>query len=189
MKKFLFVITLCFFAINTQGQSYLEKIENTYQSAPNTASLAKYLNKSKKNLTKINKSIKSLRRVVIGSNSRSLKKRYSLAIKNNTEYLLNNSLLADKYALRITNSLNLDSSQTQKMEYIREKLYSIKIEAKSLIRTCNFVINKPRKLTRYKYNSMSSLNKYLHEAYSELSSRINVLLYVAATESIERNSN
>ena len=65
MKKTLLIILLCFLTINIQGQSkkesILETIEGSYDRAPNTANLAKYLNKLKGDIKNISKSFKSLR--------------------------------------------------------------------------------------------------------------------------------
>jgi hypothetical protein len=88
MKKTLLIILLCFLTINIQGQSkkesILETIEGSYDRAPNTANLAKYLNKLKSDIKNISKSFKSLRWAV-SNNNRSNKKKHAQAIKNKTE--------------------------------------------------------------------------------------------------------
>ena len=65
MKKLLFASLISLFAFNLQGQnskeSFLETVANSYQSSPNTASLAKYIIMSKENLINLNNSTRSLR--------------------------------------------------------------------------------------------------------------------------------
>ena len=118
MKKTLLIILLCFLTINIQGQSkkesILETIEGSYDRAPNTANLAKYLNKLKSDIKNISKSFKSLRWAV-SNNNRSNKKKHTQAIKNKTEVLTRNCLLSYKYAENITTKLKISSAQKQKM--------------------------------------------------------------------------
>jgi hypothetical protein len=101
MKKLLFAALLSLYAFNLQGQnskeSFLETIENSYQSSPNTASLAKYIIKSKENVNNINNSTKSLRWIVVNNNKRSRKMKHSIVIKKNAELLLRNYSMAKKY--------------------------------------------------------------------------------------------
>ena len=82
--------------------------------------------------------------------------------------------------------LVINNTQTQKIEYLRGKLNSISYTAKYLIETCNFVIDKPRKLTVRKYNTMAKSNELLFENFNKLLSKRQVLLYVAI---IERSNN
>jgi hypothetical protein len=190
MKKLLFAALLSLYAFNLQGQnskeSFLETIENSYQSSPNTASLAKYIIKSKENVNNINNSTKSLRWIVVNNNKRSRKMKHSIAIKKNAELLLRNCSMAKKYIEKIINYVKINSEQKQKIEYLRGKLNSISYTAKYLIETCNFVIDKPRKLTVKKYNTMAKSNELLFENFNKLLSKRQVLLYVAI---IERSNN
>lgn len=190
MKKLLFAALLSLYAFNLQGQnskeSFLETIENSYQSSPNTASLAKYIIKSKENVNNINNSTKSLRWIVVNNNKRSRKMKHSIVIKKNAELLLRNCSMAKKYIEKIINYVKINSEQKQKIEYLRGKLNSISYTAKYLIETCNFVIDKPRKLTVKKYNTMAKSNELLFENFNKLLSKRQVLLYVAI---IERSNN
>ena len=190
MKKLLFAALLSLYAFNLQGQnskeSFLETIENSYQSSPNTASLAKYIIKSKENVNNINNSTKSLRWIVVNNNKRSRKMKHSIVIKKNAELLLRNCSMAKKYIEKIINYVKINSEQKQKIEYLRGKLNSISYTAKYLIETCNFVIDKPRKLTVRKYNTMAKSNELLFENFNKLLSKRQVLLYVAI---IERSNN
>jgi hypothetical protein len=190
MKKLLFAALLSLYAFNLQGQnskeSFLETIENSYQSSPNTASLAKYIIKSKENVNNINNSTKSLRWIVVNNNKRSRKMKHSIVIKKNAELLLRNCSMAKKYIEKIINYVKINSEQTKKIEYLRGKLNSISYTAKYLIETCNFVIDKPRKLTVRKYNTMAKSNELLFENFNKLLSKRQVLLYVAI---IERSNN
>ena len=90
MKKLLFAALLSLYAFNLQGQnskeSFLETIENSYQSSPNTASLAKYIIKSKENVNNINNSTKSLRWIVVNNNKRSRKMKHSIVIKKTLNF-------------------------------------------------------------------------------------------------------
>jgi hypothetical protein len=186
MKKLLFAALLSLFAFNLQGQnskeSFLETIENSYQSSPNTASLAKYIIKSKENLNNINNSTRSLRWTVVNNNKRSRKIKHSIAIKKNAELLIRNCSMAKKYIEKIINYVKINSEQKQKIEYLRGKLNSISYTAKYLIETCNFVIDKPRKLTVRKYNTMAKSNELLFENFNKLLSKRQFLLYVAIIE-------
>lgn len=186
MKKLLFAALLSLFAFNLQGQnskeSFLETIENSYQSSPNTASLAKYIIKSKENVNNINNSTKSLRWIVVNNNKRSRKMKHSIAIKKNAELLLRNCSMAKKYIEKIINYVKINSEQKQKIEYLRGKLNSISYTAKYLIETCNFVIDKPRKLTVKKYNTMAKSNELLFKNFNKLLSKRQFLLYVAIKE-------
>ena len=190
MKKLLFAALLSLYAFNLQGQnskeSFLETIENSYQSSPNTASLAKYIIKSKENVNNINNSTKSLRWIVVNNNKRSRKMKHSIVIKKNAELLLRNCSMAKKYIEKIINYVKINSEQKQKIEYLRGKVNSISYTAKYLIETCNFVIDKPRKLTVRKYNTMAKSNELLFENFNKLLSKRQVLLYVAI---IERSNN
>ena len=186
MKKLLFAALLSLYAFNLQGQnskeSFLETIENSYQSSPNTASLAKYIIKSKKNLNNINNSTRSLRWTVANNNKRSRKMKHSIVIKKNAELLLRNCSMAKKYIEKIINYVKINSEQKQKIEYLRGKLNSISYTAKYLIETCNFVIDKPRKLTVKKYNTMAKSNELLFKNFNKLLSKRQFLLYVAIKE-------
>ena len=186
MKKLLFAALLSLYAFNLQGQnskeSFLETIENSYQSSPNTASLAKYIIKSKENVNNINNSTKSLRWIVVNNNKRSRKMKHSIVIKKNAELLLRNCSMAKKYIEKIINYVKINSEQKQKIEYLRGKLNSISYTAKYLIETCNFVIDKPRKLTVKKYNTMAKSNELLFENFNKLLSKRQFLLYVAIKE-------
>lgn len=186
MKKLLFAALLSLFAFNLQGQnskeSFLETIENSYQSSPNTASLAKYIIKSKENLNNINNSTRSLRWTVV-NNKRSGKIKHSIAIKKNAELLLRNCSMAKKYTENIINYVKINSVQKQKIEYLRGKLNSISYTAKYLIETCNFVIDNPRKLTGRKYNTMARSSILLTENFNNLLSKQQVLLNVGIIES------
>ena len=186
MKKLLFAVLLSLYAFNLQGQnskeSFLETIENSYQSSPNTASLAKYIIKSKENVNNINNSTKSLRWIVVNNNKRSRKMKHSIAIKKNAELLLRNCSMAKKYIEKIINYVKINSEQKQKIEYLRGKLNSISYTAKYLIETCNFVIDKPRKLTVKKYNTMAKSNELLFKNFNKLLSKRQFLLYVAIKE-------
>ena len=190
MKKLLFAALLSLYAFNLQGQnskeSFLETIENSYQSSPNTASLAKYIIKSKENVNNINNSTKSLRWIVVNNNKRSRKMKHSIVIKKNAELLLRNCSMAKKYIEKIINYVKINSEQKQKIEYLRGKLNSISYTAKYLIETCDFVIDKPRKLTVKKYNTMAKSNELLFKNFNKLLSKRQVLLYVAI---IERSNN
>jgi hypothetical protein len=186
MKKLLFAALLSLYAFNLQGQnskeSFLETIENSYQSSPNTASLAKYIIKSKENLNNINNSTRSLRWIVVNNNKRSRKMKHSIVIKKNAELLLRNCSMAKKYIEKIINYVKINSEQKQKIEYLRGKLNSISYTAKYLIETCNFVIDKPRKLTVKKYNTMAKSNELLFKNFNKLLSKRQFLLYVAIIE-------
>jgi hypothetical protein len=186
MKKLLFAALLSLYAFNLQGQnskeSLLETIENSYQSSPNTASLAKYIIKSKENLNNINNSTRSLRWIVVNNNKRSRKMKHSIVIKKNAELLLRNCSMAKKYIEKIINYVKINSEQKQKIEYLRGKLNSISYTAKYLIETCNFVIDKPRKLTVKKYNTMAKSNELLFKNFNKLLSKRQFLLYVAIIE-------
>ena len=185
MKKTLLIILLCFLTINIQGQSkkesFLETIEGSYDRAPNTANLAKYLNKLKGDIKNISKSFKSLRWAV-SNNKRSNKKKHAQAIKNKTEVLMRNCLLSYKYAENITTKLKISSEQKQKMRSLKTRISYLYKSAESLGETCDFLINKPGKLTPKKYNSM--IDSYqLGKDYNRLMDKIEVLLYVAYAES------
>ena len=187
MKKLLFAALLSLYAFNLQGQnskeSFLETIENSYQSSPNTASLAKYIIKSKENVNNINNSTKSLRWIVVNNNNkRSRKMKHSIVIKKNAELLLRNCSMAKKYIEKIINYVKINSEQKQKIEYLRGKLNSISYTAIYLIETCNFVIDKPRKLTVKKYNTMAKSNELLFKNFNKLLSKRQFLLYVAIKE-------
>ena len=185
MKKTLLIIMLCFLTINIQGQSkkesFLETIEGSYDRAPNTASFSKYLNKLKGDIKNINKSFKSLRWAII-NNNRSNKKKHAQAIKNKTEVLMRNCLLSYKYAENITTKLKISSEQKQKMFSLKTEISYLYKSAESLGKTCDFLINKPGKLTNNKFNSMVESYK-LGKEYNSLMDKTEVLLYVAYAES------
>ena len=185
MKKTLLIIMLCFLTINIQGQSkkesILETIEGSYDRAPNTANLAKYLNKLKSDIKNISKSFKTLRWAV-SNNNRSNKKKHAQAIKNKTEVLTRNCLLSYKYAENITTKLKISSVQKQKMFSLKTEISYLYKSAESLGKTCDFLINKPGKLTNNKFNSMVESYK-LGKEYNSLMDKTEVLLYVAYAES------
>ncbi len=187
MKKTLLIILLCFLTINIQGQSkkesILETIEGSYDRAPNTANLAKYLNKSKGDIKNISKSFKSLRWAV-SNNNRSNKKKHAQAIKNKTEVLMHNCLLSYKYAENITTKLKISSEQKQKMFSLKTEISYLYKSGESLGKTCDFLINKPGKLTPKKFNSM--VDSYqLGKEYNRLMKKTKVLLKIAITESYQ----
>lgn len=108
--------------------------------------------------------------------------KHSIAIKKNAELLLRNCSMAKKYIEKIINYVKINSEQKQKIEYLRGKLNSISYTAKYLIETCNFVIDKPRKLTVKKYNTMAKSNELLFKNFNKLLSKRQFLLYVAIKE-------
>lgn len=185
MKKILLIILLCFLTINIQGQSkkesFLETIEGSYDRAPNTANLAKYLNKLKGDIKNISKSFKSLG-WAISNNKRSNKKNHAQAIKNKTEVLMRNCLLSYKYAENITTKLKISSEQKQKMFSLKTEISYLYKSAESLVKTCDFLINKPGKLTPKKFNSMVDSYQFV-KRYNKLMDKTEVLLYVAYVES------
>ena len=187
MKKTLLIILLCFLTINIQGQSkkesILETIEGSYDRAPNTANLAKYLNKLKGDIKNISKSFKSLRWAV-SNNNRSNKKKHAQAIKNKTEVLTRNCLLSYKYAENITTKLKISSEQKQKIRSLKTEISYLYKSGESLGKTCDFLINKPGKLTPKKFNSM--VDSYqLGKEYNRLMKKTKVLLEIAITESYQ----
>ena len=187
MIKSLLIVLLCFLTINSQSQSkkesILETIEGSYDRAPNTANLAKYLNKLKGDIKNISKSFKSLRWAV-SNNNRSNKKKHAQAIKNKTEVLMSNCLLSYKYAENITTKLKISSEQKQKMFSLKTEISYLYKSGKSLGKTCDFLINKPGKLTPKKFNSM--VDSYqLGKEYNRLMKKTKVLLKIAITESYQ----
>jgi len=187
MKKTLLIILLCFLTINIQGQSkkesILETIEGSYDRAPNTANLAKYLNKLKSDIKNISKSFKSLRWAV-SNNNRSNKKKHTQAIKNKTEVLTRNCLLSYKYAENITTKLKISSEQKQKIRSLKTEISYLYKSGESLGKTCDFLIKKPGKLTPKKFNSM--VDSYqLGKEYNRLMKKTKVLLRIAITESYQ----
>lgn len=186
IKKILFIILLCFLAINTQGQnnrkSLLETIEDNYNRSPNTATLAKYLNKSQRDIQNIDKPYKRLK-WAIKNNRRGNKKKHVLTIKNSTEALLDNCVMAYKYAEKVTKNVKISSAQTKKIFYIKKEIRSIAYAAKYLLEICDLVINKPRKLTPKKFNTMVRTNFTLREAYNKMIKKTDVLLDIALIES------
>ena len=189
MKKTLLIILLCFLTINIQGQSkkesFLETIERSYDRAPNTASLAKYLNKLNGNIINTNKSFKSLRWAVV-SNRRSNKKKHALAIKNNLEVLMRNCLLSYKYAENITKKLEISSEQKEKLRSLKTYISYLYKSAESLGKRCDFYIKKPGKLTTYQFNSMAdSYEDDIGKDFKKLMNKTGVLLKVAYAESYQ----
>jgi hypothetical protein len=185
MKKTLLITLLCFLTINIQGQSkkesFLEILERSYDQAPNSANLAKYLNKLKGDINNISKSFKSLK-WAISNNKRSWKKKHAQAIKNKTEVLMRNCLLSYKYAENITSKLKISSEQKQKMFSLKTEISYLYKSGESLVITCDFLIKKPGKLTRKKFNSM--VDSYqLGKEYNRLMKKTKVLLKVAIVES------